>query len=111
MDSLCEVTPGFPGSLRLAGELDISALSRIIEALDRLKPHGDLELDLTGLTFMDSAGVYVLTYAATLVEPMGRLVLVGPTRQVQRVLDLSGIVQWAPNVEVVHHAGLRRASA
>jgi anti-anti-sigma factor len=100
MDTFCLLTPGPPGCFRLTGELDISALSCIIETLDHLDPCGDLELDLSGLTFMDSAGVHVLVYVAALVEPTGRLRLVGPTRQVRRVLDLSGIAKSIRNIEI-----------
>jgi anti-anti-sigma factor len=102
MDTPCVLTSRFPGSLRIAGELDISALSRVSEALDQLALHDHVYLELSNLTFMDSAGVHAVIYAAKLAEPTGRLVLIGPTRQVQHVLDVSGVAKALPNLEIVH---------
>jgi anti-anti-sigma factor len=101
MDSPCTLTSQSPRSLRIAGELDISTVSGVVEALGRLDAHDDVYLNLRDLTFMDSAGVHVLVHAARLVKP-SRLVLVAPTRQVQRVLDLSGVVDSMGNLQIVH---------
>jgi anti-anti-sigma factor len=49
-------------------------------------------LDLTGLTFLDSAGARALCQAQRSVEDCGgRLVLTGVQRPVQRVLERTGL--------------------
>jgi len=48
-------------------------------------------LDLHGVDFLDSAGVAVLATAAVKLRDQGGLGLVNVTRQVGRVLKISGI--------------------
>lgn len=80
--------------LVLSGELDCSSAhqlrSRIHEAL--VAGTTTLVLDLTGVSFIDAAGLGVFVGARRrLSERDGRLELVGTTRPVQRVLDITGL--------------------
>ena len=69
----------------LRGELDIATAEIAEEAL---RPGVDV-LDLTGLEFMDSAGVRVLLgICRTRSEP---LVVRGVTRAVRRILNMTGL--------------------
>lgn len=44
--------------LRIAGEVDLATVDTLVEAVERAVPQkGTLVLDLTGVEFMDSAGV------------------------------------------------------
>ncbi len=76
----------------LSGDLDLSTLDQLKEALDgRLDGGADLVvLDLRELTFLDSSGLrLILGLQAGVDEGGGRLVLVKGPRRVHRVLELT----------------------
>lgn len=79
-------------SVALSGELDLSTLDQLTDALDR-SLDGTPELvvlDLRELTFLDSSGLRVmLGLHARLHDAGGRLVLVRGPRRVHRVLELT----------------------
>lgn len=59
------------------------------------QPHPRVMLDLSGLSFVDSAGVSVLIKAKQTAEANAReLVLRRPTEQVERVFALVGLADW-----------------
>ena len=59
------------------------------------QPHARVMLDLSGLSFVDSAGVSVLIKAKQTAEGHGReLVLRRPTEQVERVFAVVGLADW-----------------
>lgn len=80
-------------TLRLVGDLDLLSHGRAAEAIEqRTSERGDLRLDLSGLTFIDSSGVRVLVQALKRLRERGeRLVLVAPPAHVKRVFDLLGL--------------------
>jgi anti-anti-sigma factor len=84
------VARGGGGRLRLAGELDIAgvgALRALLAGVD-----GDIEIDCSGLTFIDCAGLTVLQDTQRACETAGvRLLLIGPSRCLTRLLDLFGL--------------------
>jgi anti-sigma B factor antagonist len=86
--------------LALEGELDMSTAE---ELSDRLRQNGarshPLVLDFTAVSFMDSSGLRVLLEAAQDRGDDGRLVILHPTQQVQRVLEIS-IPGGTPGLEV-----------
>ncbi len=91
---LLDIVPGDePRSLRLMGELDISnadeTLARIEE--EAAAGGGDLILDLSELTFIDSSGIRVLLKVIDGLDGRGRLVLRSPRRSVYDVLSLMGL--------------------
>ena len=49
--------------VHLQGELDVETASRFLEALTDSPTGGEVELDLSGLTFLDVAGVRALVRA------------------------------------------------
>lgn len=69
----------------LAGELDIATAEIAEQALE----HEPDVLDLSGLEFMDSAGVRVLLGACR--ARRDRLVVRGVTQAVRRILDITGL--------------------
>src|SRR5436309_1576638 len=83
----------------LVGELDLST-SLALKDLDGSRP---LILDVSGLTFIDSAGAHALE---DLARRVGRLVLVSPQPNVLRVFD---IVWPAPpeGIEIRRPGGFR----
>lgn len=92
------------GSIRLAGELDMSTASQLHEVLDVAVEHGGTILvDLSELTFMDSTGINVFLRAAVSLRGRGCLILHGERDRVRRVLDLIRIDESIPNLHRVTH--------
>jgi anti-anti-sigma factor len=90
-----------PRSLRLAGELDVAAAPAIASFLEAEgQGDGDLTLDVSELSFVDSSGVRALIRAADSLAGRGRLILRTPTTTVLRVLDLMGLVGATPHLVV-----------
>jgi anti-sigma B factor antagonist len=73
--------------VEVLGQLDFATAPRMAQALGALPSGGEVVVDLTGVTFMDTSGVAVLVRARH-----GRnLVVVHPDRNVRRLLDVSGV--------------------
>lgn len=92
--SLEPQSPGSPALIRVEGESDAFTSIRLREFLrSQLDAgHTELLLDLSDLTFIDSAGLRVLIDAdRALRENGGRLVLRAPSRPVLRILDIAGL--------------------
>lgn len=81
------------GGLRLAGEVDAHTAPRLDEALAPLvDAGGEVRLDISGVSFMDSSGLRVVIGATEATRAAGGdLVLVGPTDLVRRLLSVSGL--------------------
>jgi anti-anti-sigma factor len=82
--------------LALTGELTDTARRPLVRVLtDLLLDHpapGRIELDLSAVTFMNSAGMAVLVQLQKLASPRGiEVALVRPTPAVVRPLQLSGL--------------------
>src|SRR2546425_5657558 len=90
-----EVAPaGAPRTFRLAGELDLLNAQEVEAQLEPdSKGQGDLVLDLSDLTFIDSSGIRALIRTAERLEGRGRVILRSPNRQVQVVLSLVGVAK------------------
>lgn len=83
--------------LRLAGEARVESQYAIHEAVERELAAAPAPprfvLDLTELSFLDSASTYALVQAdAAVAERGGRLVLVALAPVVRRVLDIVGLL-------------------
>ena len=79
----------------VSGELDISnadSLEETVRAITAARPER-LTFELSGLRFMDSAGIAVLVGAATMV---GAVHLRDPSPTVRRVLELTGLSSVMP---------------
>ncbi|HYT30003.1 MAG TPA: STAS domain-containing protein [Actinomycetota bacterium] len=83
-----------PRAFRAAGEIDLSNVDLLREPLEgAIDGPGDLTVDLSGVTFMDSQGIRVVIAIAHQLEGHGRLILLKPSRPVARVFDLMGIAK------------------
>jgi anti-sigma B factor antagonist len=83
--------------LALVGVLDVVCAPDLAQCLEELlaQPDGRVMLDLSGLRFVDSAGVSVLIKAKQDFEASGRpLLLRHPTEQLERVFALVGLADW-----------------
>ena len=91
-------------SARIApsGELDIATTPELEQALAdaRRSGAGEIVLDLRELTFMDSTGLRALAQANSQAEETGiALSIIRGPRQIERVLEISGLGTLLPLVD------------
>lgn len=88
------------GSVRVqvAGELDMAVETELVETVAKAVADHDassLELDVTRVTFIDSAGLRALLLCRDNVERSGRdLVLTAGDGPVSRLLNVAGVKDW-----------------
>jgi anti-sigma B factor antagonist len=79
-------------SLRVTGELDLASASELSAALAPLVAEpGDVTIDVSELSFIDSSGVHALTKGAEALADRGAIRLVHPSAPVRSVLDMTGL--------------------
>jgi anti-anti-sigma factor len=89
---------GDEGPLRLlvCGDLDAESARRLQQSLIdvlRRHDHGDLALDVSGLTLLDSAGIEALLRCQADAEQLEcRLTLTGPDATTYRILQVAGLL-------------------
>jgi anti-anti-sigma factor len=84
----------------LAGELDVGTAPLLNETIRAAVARGGpITLDLSNMTFIDSAGVHAILNAVAHL-PSGCLILHGVDNTTQRILDNLGIGQ-APNLHII----------
>ncbi len=94
-----EITPTDDG-FRLEGELDMATADDLSQLLRVASSKGDpIVLDFSGLSFMDSSGLRALLEGAGRPNENGPVVILNPSDQVRRVLDIS-IPGGMPGLEV-----------
>jgi anti-anti-sigma factor len=76
------------GEFALEGELDIASAEVLLSRVDGV-PEGDLVLDLSGLSFMDSSGLRAILRLAQSRNGNSSVVLRNPTQPVARVLGIA----------------------
>jgi anti-anti-sigma factor len=82
----------------LSGELDLATAKCVEEELRRVETTNasSIVLDLSDLKFMDSTGVQLVLLAHTRSADSHRLTLLRGPRAVQRVFEISGVVEMLP---------------
>jgi len=86
--------PQRPGTLVACGELDATTAPRLRAALDDLAAAatGDVQLDLGGLTFIDSSGLQSITTARRDLQADGRaLRIADASKPVRRIFEVTGL--------------------
>jgi anti-anti-sigma factor len=79
--------------VRVAGEVDLATATQLRAAISYLD--GIVGVDLSGVTFLDSAGLNALVGAKNgLVDRGGQLKLSGPQPNVRAVLEVAGLIDW-----------------
>ncbi|MEV8513521.1 STAS domain-containing protein [Dactylosporangium sp. NPDC051484] len=90
-----QATPAADGTVTVtaSGELDMITAPDLINVLRKaIHRHGPrVDLDLTGVTFMDSTGLQVLVAANT--DVGGGLRITGTSPAVYRLLRLTGVLE------------------
>jgi anti-sigma B factor antagonist len=84
------------GGLRLVGEIDGASTADLSARLDPLPGlDGDIQIDLSGVGFIDSTGLRVLIDAHQRAQKCGRrVVMTRPSVPVRRLFDISGLVPY-----------------
>jgi anti-anti-sigma factor len=81
---------GRPGALVLVGELDMAEVPELRARLAGLD--GDVELDCSGLSFIDSCGLQLFVEVHRACEARGgKLSIVAPSLSVTRLLELTSL--------------------
>ena len=78
-----------PALVTLLGELDVSTAPLLRDCFARID--GDVEVDCSGLDFVDAQGLAVFLSARARCEPNGRFVLVEPASCLSRLLRITGL--------------------
>jgi anti-anti-sigma factor len=77
---------------RVTGELDLASYDAAMAGLGGLfGALGDVSLDLSGLTFVDSSGLRLFILLHQSLGQSGRLVLRDPTPHVASILEIAGL--------------------
>lgn len=93
--------------VRVQGEIDMITATELGMALESVIHRGctNLVLDLEKVTYADSSALRLIVVINRLLEPKGgRLVLAGASRNVTRIIELSGLVGAAPTVSAALNA-------
>lgn len=89
--------------VQLSGDVDMSVVPQLRQSLDGPLAEGcnRVVLNLADVTYVDSSALGLLVWLDHRLRPVeGRLVLAAPSRDVSRVLQLSGLVAVAVSVAV-----------
>ncbi|MDG9702598.1 STAS domain-containing protein [Streptomyces sp. DH37] len=86
--------------LHPVGEIDLHTAPALADAVREVTgPWRELVVDLSGVSFMDSAGLHALIGLSKCCrERGGRLALTGVREQSARLLDLTGLSGVFPNI-------------
>jgi anti-anti-sigma factor len=89
--------------VRIAGEIDISNASEVSSALEEVVPNGTpaIVVDLSRVTYLDSAGVKLLMHLADRLRLRRReLRLVVPDNApIRAVLELTGLLRMVASID------------
>jgi anti-sigma B factor antagonist len=89
-DVRLETMPAGAAVLYVSGELDLASAPRLEEAIADAPPTAPVVIELSGCTFLDSAGIRTLVSAAT-ARPEGRVDVVTTDPGILRVLEITGV--------------------
>jgi anti-sigma B factor antagonist len=85
---------------RLRGELDVGAYDAATAAAEPLfRADGDVTLDLSDLSFIDSSGIRLFIRLHKALEGHGHLILTAPTSHVAYILEIAGLPEIGVRVE------------
>ena len=85
---------------RLRGELDVGAYDAATAAAAPLfHADGDVTLDLSDLSFIDSSGIRLFIRLHKALDGRGQLILAGPTSHVASILDIAGLPEIGVRIE------------
>ena len=84
------------------GDLDMATADAFASALEPgVAQGGPVPIDLSGVTFMDSTGVYVLVEAAAALGDRGCIIVHGAHGGVMKTIELTGLAGARENIHIV----------
>ena len=86
------VSPGSPTLIRASGELDIATVDALRACFD--KATGPVEVDMTGVTFIDSTGLRALIMQREAMDGDGSEFVVVPSDAVRRLITIAGLADF-----------------
>ncbi|HZD18506.1 MAG TPA: STAS domain-containing protein [Actinomycetota bacterium] len=86
---LLEIHRSEPATFALVGELDMSSAKVLLSHLNDAPGDGDLVLELSALTFMDSSGLRAIMEVAQRRNGHSSVILRNATQSVSRVLEIA----------------------
>jgi anti-anti-sigma factor len=96
-----EMKPGNP-VISMFGDIDMSTADAFASALAPcVGAGGPVPIDLSGVSFMDSTGVYVLLDAATSLGDRGCIIVHGVHDGVAKVIEMTGLANARGNIHIV----------
>jgi anti-anti-sigma factor len=81
--------------LRLEGEFDVANAPELAAAIVDLAGDGPADVDMSGVTFMDTAGLHALARGAESLDGDTSLVLVDPPARIVRLMEIVGVVRMS----------------
>lgn len=93
---------------RIEGEIDTFTAPDLLAQLRNKVDRGCLNvvIDLAGVTYLDSSALGVIVWLTRALEPQGgRVVLAGPSGDVLRILEISGISSAVPGIAAAPDVG------
>jgi serine/threonine-protein kinase RsbW len=94
--------------VRLRGEIDMATVPEIRSSVESAVLSGccNVVLDLGAVSYADSSALGLIVWLDRLLDPRnGKLILAGASRDVARVLELSGLVGLAPTIVAAASVG------
>ncbi len=82
------------GTISVSGEIDIATAPKLEETIDQVLGKGvdQLDLDMRNVPFMDSQGIGLAARTLrSMEESGGKFRIINPSRQVEKVLSISGL--------------------
>jgi anti-anti-sigma factor len=78
--------------VHVRGEIDAATCDELAAALaDAVATNGDVQVDVSGVSFIDSSGLRTLVLAQQRMGQQRRLVVRGPDATFRRLLDITGL--------------------
>jgi anti-anti-sigma factor len=79
------------GILRISGEIDLSNAEELVGAIQAAARDGqEVQLDLSGVTFIDSSGLHAIRRAASSAN-CGPVVLIDVPSRIVRIIEIVGL--------------------
>jgi anti-anti-sigma factor len=92
----------------VSGEIDMSNAGAIVDAVAKATPNdvGGVVLDLTGIEYLDSAGIHMIYRLrdGLRIRGQGLAVILGPSSPVHDALQLAGVKELVDLVDSVDEA-------
>ena len=86
--------------VKIVGELDAATASQLRDAVHDVSSEGEVVLDLSELTFIDSYGLRTILELARARERKGWVVLLDPSQTVARLLQILEVDKHHPRLKV-----------